>query len=183
MTFDELARDLITDYEVNRRKSLPMMAGKIRNHLTPFFTGRRVHAITTADVQAFIQQRLGEGASNAEINRELAALKRMFSLGLRAEKIAKKPYIPKLEEDNARQGFFERWEFDAVLAKLPAFLRSPLTFAYLTGWRVRSEILPLTWDRVDLDTGTVRLYRGTTKNKDGRIDLKEWVERDVRGQS
>jgi hypothetical protein len=37
------------------------------------------------------------------------------------------------------------------------------------GWRVQSEILPLTWDRIDLEAGTVRLYRGTTKNKDGRI--------------
>ncbi|MBI3301236.1 MAG: site-specific integrase, partial [Deltaproteobacteria bacterium] len=38
-----------------------------------------------------------------------------------------------------------------------------------TGWRVQSEILSLTWDRVDLEAGTVRLYRGTTKNKDGRV--------------
>lgn len=93
----------------------------------------------------------------------------MFNLGIQAEKIVKKPYIPKLEEDNARQGFFERWEFDAVLARLPENLRPPLTFAYYTGWRVTSEILPLTWDRVDLEAGTVRLYRGTTKNKEGRV--------------
>jgi integrase len=34
---------------------------------------------------------------------------------------------------------------------------------------MQSEILPLTWDRIDLEVGTVRLYRGTTKNKDGRV--------------
>src|SRR5262249_3889324 len=65
--------------------------------------------------------------------------------------------------------FLESWQFDALLARLPAFLHSPMTFAYYTGWRVHSEILPLTWDRVDLEAGTVRLYRGTTKNKDGRL--------------
>src|SRR4029078_2666428 len=76
---------------------------------------------------------------------------------------------PRLDEDNARQGFFERSEFEAVLAKLPDYLRPPLTFAYYTGWRTHSEILTLTWDRTDLEEGTVRLYRGTTKNKDGRV--------------
>ena len=35
--------------------------------------------------------------------------------------------------------------------------------------RVQSEILPLTWDRVDLEAGTVLRYQGTTKNKKGRL--------------
>lgn len=76
VTFDELARDLLTEYEVNKRKSLRMMTSKVRNHLTPFFTGRRAHDISTADVHAFIQQQLAKGLSNAEINRKLSALKR-----------------------------------------------------------------------------------------------------------
>jgi integrase len=44
-----------------------------------------------------------------------------------------------------------------------------MTFAYTTGWRVPSEVLPLTWDRVDLLEGSVRLNPGSTKNSDGRI--------------
>lgn len=152
---------------------------RVKKHLTPFFTGRKAHQITTADVQTYIQNRLSAGASNAEINRELAALKRMYNLALRAEKIAKKPYIPKLEEDNARQGFFEPWEFEAVLAQLPEYLRPIITFAYYTGWRTNSEILPLTWDRVDIEAGTVRLYRGTTNNKDGRLIHLPQVLRDI----
>jgi len=44
-----------------------------------------------------------------------------------------------------------------------------MTFAHYTGWRLRSEILVLTWDRVDIEAGTVRLYRGTDKNKGGRV--------------
>ena len=48
-------------------------------------------------------------------------------------------------------------------------MRPPLTFAFYTGWRVRSEILSLAWDRVDLEAQAVRLYRGSTKNKDGRL--------------
>jgi len=79
------------------------------------------------------------------------------------------PYIPHLKENNIRKGFFEPWQFDNVLAKLPDYIRSPITFAYYTGWRLQHEILRLTWDRVDLTERTVRLYRGTTKNREGRV--------------
>ncbi len=44
-----------------------------------------------------------------------------------------------------------------------------MTFAYWTGWRVYSEVLALTWPRIDFDAGTVRLLSGTTKNGEGRV--------------
>ena len=69
--------------------------------------------------------------------------------------------------DNARQGFFERAEFEAVRAELPEALRPVMTFAYLTGWRKR-EILNLRWRDVDFTAGMVRLEPGTTKNRQGR---------------
>jgi integrase len=100
---------------------------------------------------------------------ELGALKRMYNLALRAEKITKKPYIPPLEVNNACQGFFERAEFEAILARLPEYRRPPITFAYRIGWRFHSEVLTLTWAQVDLETGTVRLEVNSTKNKGGRL--------------
>jgi integrase len=169
VTFESLADGLLKDYEVNGKKSLRCVKTKVNKHLLPFFGGKTAHGIKTADVRAFVDKRQAEGASNGEINRELAALKRMFNLALEVELITRKPVIKLLAEDNVRQGFFEPWEFDAVLAKLPDYLRPPITFVYYTGWRVQSEILPLTWDRVDLEAGTVLLYRGTTKNKKGRL--------------
>ena len=56
-----------------------------------------------------------------------------------------------------------------------------MTFAYLTGWRCRSEILPLLWRNVDFEAGTIRLDVGSTKNKDGRViymtaDLRRLLE-------
>jgi integrase len=50
------------------------------------------------------------------------------------------------------------------------------TFAYVTGWRVRSEILPLQWRQIDRDAGTVRLFAGTTKNRAGRVFAYRHVE-------
>ncbi|MBI3248855.1 MAG: tyrosine-type recombinase/integrase [Deltaproteobacteria bacterium] len=169
VTFEELVGMIMDDYRVNEKKSLPDVERRIRCHIRPFFGHKKAQEITTADVKAYCAKRQEEGAKNASINRELAALRRMFNLGLQAEKILKKPYIRALEENNVRQGFFEPWEFVAVLVKLPDCLRPLFTFAYQTGWRVKHEVLGLEWSQVDLDTGTARLEVGTTKNKGGRL--------------
>src|SRR5437899_4535145 len=39
---------------------------------------------------------------------------------------------------------------------------------YITGWRSRSEVFPLTWAQVDWADGFVRLEPGMTKNREGR---------------
>jgi len=126
-------------------------------------------AITTVEIREYITKRQDEKAKNATINRELAMLKRGFSLGLEAGKITGKPKIPMLREDNVRTGFFEPAHFEALCTHLPAALQPVVTFAYLTGWRTQSEVLPLQWRQVDFTGGTVRLDPGTTKNGEGRV--------------
>jgi len=115
------------------------------------------------------QRRPISGASNAEINRELTLLKRMFTLGVQARKLLHKPYIPLLEERNTRKGFFEQHQPASVLAHLPAPLQPVITFAFITGWRIPSEVLPLEWRQVDSAAGEIRLDPETTKNRDGRV--------------
>jgi integrase len=88
---------------------------------------------------------------------------------MQAEKLLDKPHIPLLREDNTRTGFFEPDQFNSLLAHLPAPLRPVMTFAYITGWRIDSEILPLEWRNVDLKAGEVRLDAGRTKNREGRV--------------
>lgn len=176
VTFEDAAKDLLNDYTINGKKTRDHAKRRIDLHLAPaegvdgkkLFSGRRLVNITTTDIRAFVAARLAAGAAPGEINRELSALKRMYTLAVQAGKLHAKPYIPMLTEDNVRRGFFEREPFEAVRAHLPAALRSVVTFAYLTGWRVTSEILPLEWRQVDWTGRVVRLDPGTTKNREGR---------------
>ena len=160
--------DVVTDYRVNGRKSTDDVESRIRLHLKPFFGARRMSSITTADMRSYTASRQEAGAANATINRELAVVKRAFRLSTQGRKLLHAPHIPMLRENNTRQGFFELDEFRSVRDALPAALRGIVTFAYYTGWRVPSEILPLKWAQVDRENPTVRLEVGTTKNSDGR---------------
>jgi len=207
--FDEAVKDVINDYRTNRKRSLDDVERRIERHLKPFFGNRRMASITTADIREYIdsrqkettivrraftftardgtprqvpeQKRTVSGVSNAEINRELTALKRMFNLAIQAGKLIQKPHIPMLKEDNVRVGFFERDQFLAVRAHLPEPVRPAATFAYLTGWRIDSEVLSLEWRQVDFGAGEVRLDPGKTKNGEGRTfpmtrELRELLE-------
>jgi len=120
MRFEELAEDLLNEYQANNRKSLIWVRRRIDLHLTPFFAGLRVVDITTDRVRAYTIKRQEEGASNSSINRELAALKRMFNLAaqMTPPKVVRVPYIPMLKEKNVRKGFFEHGEFLALRREL-----------------------------------------------------------------
>jgi len=168
--YQELAEDFLTDYRINAKRSLSRAERSVKLHLDPFFGGMRVTNITTTRIRQYIEQRQHEGAKNATINREMAALKRMFNLAARATppKVALVPYIPMLAENNIRQGFFEHEEFLALRSGLPDDLRGMVTFAYKSGWRL-SEITGLSWSQVDLKEGIARLEPETTKNKEGRV--------------
>ena len=195
LRFEEAAKDLLNDYRVNGRRSLVVAERRIKKHLVPFFCGRRMAVITTADVRSFIAKRQADTirvrkardirtkagwvtvpeerktVSNGEINRELTLLKRTFNLAIQAGKLIHKPHIPMLVENNVRTGFFEPDQFEAVARHLPPVLSPVVAFAYITGWRIPSEALTLQWPNVDFAAGEVRLDPGTTKNSEGRVFL------------
>ena len=75
--------------------------------------------ITADRIAAYTARRLEFGMKPASVNRELAALRRMFTLAIRAGKLATRPHIALLAEDNAREGFLEPADFAALRAHLP----------------------------------------------------------------
>jgi len=190
VTFEDATKDLLNDYKINGKKTHDDAKRRIEHHLAlaeingrKLFAGRRLVTITTAEIRTYTALRQDAGATNAGINRELATLKRMYTLAVQAGKLHARPHIPMLQEDNVRRGFFERAHLEAVCAALPAPLRPVVRFAYLTGWRVASEILPLEWRQVDWTGRVVRLDVGTTKNRDGRtFPFTAQLEQLLKGQ-
>ena len=145
------------------------------SHLRDYFGGMKAKNITADRVRAYVvwrkrqQTHYGRPPTNATINRELSALKRMFTLERppQADRVRAVPYISKLAENNVRIGFFSHYEYLSLRDALPDYLRPVVAFAYYTGMR-KGEILKLEWFQVDLHRGTVRLEAGTTKNNDAR---------------
>jgi len=108
VTFDEIVEDFLTDYRINGRDSLSKAERSVK-YLKGTFGGTKAVSVTTAKVKAYVEARMENGYSNASINRELAALKRMFHLGAQCTppKVDLVPQIPMLKESNVRKGFFE----------------------------------------------------------------------------
>ncbi len=169
----ELADDLVLEYKNQRRKSLRDLESRWKIHLAPVFGDLRAVNVTSSLVAKYVNTRQEEGAENATINRELAALKRLFSLGRQSTppKVRDVPYIPMLAENDPRNGFLESKQHDALAAetgKIGLWLRAMFEVGYSFGWR-KAEVLALRVRQVDLVAGTIRLERGSTKNGDGRV--------------
>lgn len=166
VTFDDLADIIRADYARNQRKSTSRLERSIAA-LAESFEGTPVPALDEATIASYVENRLDEGYANATINRELAALKRMFKLGYKQRLVGRIPHIDLLREDNVRKGFWSEDELQEVLKHLPPELRPLIETAYLTGWR-KGELLSRQWRHVDFDAGWLRLEPGETKNREGR---------------
>jgi integrase len=163
-TFEDLARILTTDYKIRRRRSIARIEDAL-NHLRGFFGDRKAYAITADRVEVYVASRQDEKAADATINRELCALKRAFHLAAKHKRVAVRPEIDLLTENNAREGFIEQAAFLALREALPDDLKDPVTFLWLTAWRV-GEMRSLCWQNVYADA--IRLSAKNSKNKKGR---------------
>lgn len=165
-TFTDMKEMLKIDYETNKKKSTERMTYSVQA-LESYFAGFKAKSISTNQIRKYIKKRQEEKKANATINRELAALKRMFHLAEQETppRVAQVPYIPMLKENNAREGFFEYDEFDRLRIEAPFYLKGVITLAYETGMR-KEEILSLKWDQIDLNQKTIRLT--DTKSGDPR---------------
>lgn len=166
----ELAEDFLRDYRINGRKSIDDVDARWRLHLGPYFASLRATQVTSELIAKYVDMRQSEDAQNATINREMAALKRMFRLGMYATppKVVRLPKFPKLTEDNVRKGFLEDAQYRKLFEAIPeTWFRALVEMGRTYGWRI-SELLNLRMEQIDLQARTIRLDPGTTKNRDGR---------------
>lgn len=159
---------VVADYQAQERRSLPRCELAVKQVKGALGDGLACE-LTSSRLKDYVTECRARGWQPATYWYNLAILKRAFRLAIEDGLLATHPVFPTVTVNNARQGFFERADFEKVRAALRSeTARNVVTFSYLTGWRTRSEILPLTWDRVDFTAGVVRLDVGQSKNGDGR---------------
>lgn len=180
VTVGELLDALEADYRLRNLRSLRNLLSHIKPVRAHFGDWRAV-AVTPEAIDAYIETRRAKGRKNATINREVFQLHHALRLAQKRHHIPTVPDVRYLKEDNARKGFFEKDEFEAVVAKVPDYLVNVARFGYCTGWRL-NEILSLEWSDVDREHGEIRLRPERSKNGHGRIvplvdDLADLIER------
>jgi integrase len=166
VTVNELLDDLFGSPEFTALKGADTAkyhAVAVREHLG---TSPAV-AVTAEAWDQYIAKRRQAGREDATINRERAVLRSAFKLAVVRKRLTawQVPALSRLPERHVRRVFFERDEFEAVVAHLPEYLQDAARFAYLTGWR-KGDVRSLTWSAVDTRAMTITLP--TSKNGDGR---------------
>ena len=144
----------------------------VHYQLIPFFGSRLLAEITPGDVEAFrARRRLRNGGvpTVATVNADHAVLKHILSVaerrGLVAANAAKR--VPMPDPKNERDRVLSSEEWENLYEAAPDHLKPILLVAYHLGPRL-SEILNLTWDRVDLPRGFLKLRSVDTKNREPR---------------
>lgn len=164
--WEEAAADLRGHYEATGSRDLAEYDRRVK-HLTAFFTGSRIAGIGQADVDKYVLKRRAVGVTDSTIRRELGTLVTLLRFAYRSKKLARLPLLTRPKEGEARVGFVERADFEAIRRHLPADLQVVVTVAYTLGWR-KQEVLRLERRHLNLETGELRLDAAMTKTKKGR---------------
>jgi integrase len=175
MTFEEMVDDYLA-YSKEHKKSHKSNVDVCRR-LGRFFGGRKVRDVQPSDIENYKHQRrnhittTGKPVAVSTINRELACLKRMYNRLIMDRKIDFNPmkYVKLFNEDHLqRDRVLTPEEFLRLYDNSDQDLRPIIEMAYYTAMR-RGEILNLTWDRVDLKSGFIRLNPEDTKTARKRM--------------
>ena len=169
VTMAELFKALESDYEANGRRSSATLAFRLAP-LREAFGQDKAKVITAARIARYASDRRAQGRQPATVNRELAALRRAFTIAVEQELLsaAAVPRVKLFAEHNARQGFIQRPDFDLVVVYLPACLQDFARFAYGSGWR-KGELATLEWSAADKDDTRITLRREHSKNGEPRV--------------
>lgn len=115
--------------------------------------------LTTADVEKWKRERLAL-RSKATVCRDLAWLKRLFTVAMRDDKVRHNPALPvKLPKlNNARVRFLSETEETAVMRVMDPYDFEVIELAINTGLR-RSELFNWKWTDTDFRNGVVTINR------------------------
>ena len=184
-TIDDLFDLVVADVKLRKLRDVAHIEWRYAANIKPLLGSLLTSRFTTAQARHYIEKRQQAGASNATINRELAIVRRGFKLGAQEDPplVYRQSAIPRLEEDNARQGFIERPQYEALLGELPGGLQAFFVCAYHTGAR-KGELRKIKWPQVDFESRMIRLEGRQTKGKRPRAlpiygDMENWLRKQL----
>lgn len=124
--------------------------------LKTFYGDAAVSLVNARSNERYIESCRREGLSPATINQRLTRLRAALRLAVKSGDLKSAPHVPSLAESAPRADYLERGQIATLLwaARRRPHVALFIRLAIYTGARA-SAILQLTWDRVDLRTGTV----------------------------
>jgi integrase len=133
----DLFADVLEDYHLRKRASTDDVENRIRIHLNQPFGEARAADLSTQDLKRRVSTRRDAREADATINRELAIVRRTFTLGAASDppKVNRIIKVPRLREDNVRCGFLEHNQYIKLRNELPPHARLLLVIGYHTGIR------------------------------------------------
>src|SRR5262245_28065451 len=161
--------DLYVSLYAREKKSLADDKRHIQ-HLCRTLGGNLILSQITLDhVERFKQvrkteQHRGKAISETTIDRSLEVLRHMLRIVEEKGVIEKVPRVRLYKPENSRERIINEEEYQRLLAGSPLHLKRIILCAYETGMRA-GEIQHLTWDKVDLKTGFIRLASEDAKTK------------------
>ena len=144
------------------------------NKFNAAFGNRIVSQVKLADLENYQAMRQKKGLSDATIDHEIGKAKTMVfkafdndmisSDTLKTFRRVKKLLVP---GSDVRDRIIAKEEYTAMMEHAKDHIRGIITMGYFTGMR-KSEILSLTWDKVDLANKMIRLKASDTKDRQPR---------------
>jgi integrase len=179
-TFDELVEAYLTGRLVKVREATAKeYEDEIRRHLLPYFTGRRLRAISMRDVEDFRAHMRAQGVKGLPIkgredakrtfghhtvNKVLRLASMMFGYAQRHGWMTMNPAkVERLRDDapkhdDVRENVLDESEAQRLIAAADGPCRTLIKTALYTGLR-QSELLGLRWGDIDLEVGELHVRR------------------------
>ncbi len=166
-TFSELA-DKYLEFIDGRLKSFYGVSGFVRT-LTKRFKDKPLNSFNMEDLELLQTEWIKKNYSVAYANRLIIILRRMFKKAIdwdmANEDLLKKVNISLLKGETKRLRYLSEDEAERLILHCEPYLKPIVITALNMGMR-KSEILKLTWDRVDLKNRLILLDK--TKNGERR---------------
>lgn len=170
--FKEWAKTYLELETVKTLRSYQDRVEIMERQLVPFFGGKILTEIKPADVERYRAERKkrdGTKASTQTINNDHIVLKHALNVAIRRGLLQSNAAarVPMPDPENGRDRVLTEEEWRKLYYAAKPHLRPLLLTAYQLGQRF-SEIVSLTWDRVDLKRGFITLRTFDTKTKTAR---------------